>query len=200
MRARVVVSGLSLGSLLVTLLACGPSSPAPAAAPAPAAPATWGGEITPIVSVKELMRDVIDPLSDNIFLSVGTEVTKAGVKEWAPKTDEDWERVEWAGVTLAEGLNALLIPGRRVAPPGTVSESPEHELNPEQIEEILKKEPEVWVGFVHALDDTVQEIQEAIRKRDLKTLNEAGGALDEVCENCHLHFWYPNDKKLIKGN
>jgi hypothetical protein len=149
----------------------------------------------PRASIAEVMESVVVPSADVLWNATAFDISAEGVKDFSPKTDEDWERVEWAGVTLAEGLNALLIPGRRVAPPGTVSESPEHELNPEQIEEILKREPEVWVGFVHALDDTVQEIQEAIRKRDLKALNEAGGALDEVCENCHLHFWYPNDNK-----
>jgi hypothetical protein len=159
----------------------------------PAAPAA--SNFRPRASIAEVMESVVVPSADVLWNATAFDISKEGVKDFSPKTDEDWERVEWAGVTLAEGLNALLIPGRRVAPPGTVSESPEHELNPEQIEEILKKEPEVWVGFVHALDDTVQEIQEAIRKRDLKALNEAGGALDEVCENCHLHFWYPNDNK-----
>lgn len=159
----------------------------PAAAPA--------SNFRPRASIAEVMESVVVPSADVLWNATAYDISADGVKDFSPKTDEDWERVEWAGVTLAEGLNALLIPGRRVAPPGTVSESPEHELNPEQIEEILKKEPEVWVGFVHALDDTVQEIQEAIRKRDLKALNEAGGALDEVCENCHLHFWYPNDNK-----
>ncbi len=161
----------------------------PAAAPA--------SDFRPRASIAEVMESVVVPSADVLWNATAYDISAEGVKDFSPKTDEDWEKVEWAGVNLAEGLNALLIPGRRVAPPGTVSESPEHELNPAQIEEILKKEPQVWVGFVHALDDTVQEIQEAIRKHDLKALNEAGGALDEVCENCHLHFWYPNDAKII---
>lgn len=149
----------------------------------------------PRASIAEVMESVIVPSADVLWNATAFDISAEGVKDFSPKTDDDWERVEWAGVTLAEGLNSLLIPGRRVAPPGTVSESPEHEMNPEQIEALLKQEPEVWVGFVHALDDTVQAIQEAIRNRDLNALNEAGGALDEVCENCHLHFWYPNDNK-----
>lgn len=145
----------------------------------------------PRATVAEIMESIVVPASDVIWNATAYDISAEGIKDFSPKTDEDWERVEWAGVALAEGLNSLLIPGRRVAPPGTVSESPEYELNPEQVGELLQKEPQVWVGFVHGLDDTVQEIQQAIRDRDLKALNEAGGALDEVCENCHLHFWYP---------
>ena len=31
----------------------------------------------------------------------------------------------------------------------------------------------------------------AIDKRDANALLEAGGDLDEACENCHKRFWYP---------
>lgn len=194
MKARNPVSTATKALLLAllggALAACG-NQPVPAAAPA--------NNFRPRASIAEVMESVIVPSADVLWNATAYDISAEGVKDFSPKTDEDWERVEWAGVTLAEGLNALLIPGRRVAPPGTVSESPEHELNPEQIEAILEREPEVWVWFVHALDDTVQEIQEAIRKRDLHALNEAGGALDEVCENCHLHFWYPNDSRKPAG-
>ena len=57
--------------------------------PAPA-PVLWG-DMKPVVSVKELMRDMIDPIADNIFDSVAIIVDKNGTKEYLPKTDEDWE-------------------------------------------------------------------------------------------------------------
>ena len=47
----------------------------------------------PVVSVKELMHDMIDPLADNIFDAVGTTISGKGVVEKTPKTDEDWEKV-----------------------------------------------------------------------------------------------------------
>jgi len=28
--------------------------------------------------------------------------------------------------------------------------------------------------------------------RDLDAFTEAGGAIDEACEQCHKHFWYPD--------
>jgi hypothetical protein len=51
----------------------------------------------------------------------------------------------------------------------------------------------VWAAFAQEVDGTVQQIQQAVRDRDLKALGELGGTLDDVCEGCHLHFWYPND-------
>ena len=41
----------------------------------------------PVVSVKELIRDFIDPASDYVFDSVGIVSNKKGAVETAPKTD-----------------------------------------------------------------------------------------------------------------
>jgi hypothetical protein len=32
----------------------------------------------------------------------------------------------------------------------------------------------------------------AIDAKDPAALVKAGGTLDEICESCHLTFWYPN--------
>ena len=58
--------------------------------PAAASPQLWG-DMKPVVSVKELMRDMIDPISDNIFEAVGDEWSKNGIIDHRPQTDEDWD-------------------------------------------------------------------------------------------------------------
>src|SRR5262245_48410070 len=81
-------------ALLVSMaLTIGCSSPAPSSsdkgapqAPAPTAPggaALWG-DMKPIVSVKELMRDMLDPASDFVFDAVKIEFTKGGTNEVTP--------------------------------------------------------------------------------------------------------------------
>ena len=35
----------------------------------------------------------------------------------------------------------------------------------------------------------------AARKHDVKQLSTLAGSLDEVCESCHVVFWYPNQKR-----
>ena len=50
---------------------------------APPAPVLWG-DMKPVVSVKELMRDMLDSASDYIFEAVKIEMTKSGtVREYA---------------------------------------------------------------------------------------------------------------------
>ena len=83
------------------------SSPKPEAPP----PAPVRTEMKGVVSVKELMRFTIDPLADNVFDAVTWDITKKGVVETTPQTDEDWEKVKIGAVTLAEAIYLLKIPG-----------------------------------------------------------------------------------------
>src|SRR5262245_43102324 len=85
-------------------------------------PAASSPELKPLVSIKELMESVIDPIADNVFDAVGVDVTAQGTVETKPVTDEDWAKVRQGAVTLAEGTNLLKIP-RRVAPPGDKNNS-----------------------------------------------------------------------------
>ena len=73
------------GLLIVGVLssACSPAKPTPSSPPALA---LWG-DMKPVVSVKELMRDMIDPASDYIFDAVKIETTKGGTVERVPKTE-----------------------------------------------------------------------------------------------------------------
>jgi hypothetical protein len=81
----------------------------------------WG-DLKPVVSVKELMRDMIDPASDFVFDSVGTVLTRGKRIDKIPKTDADWDRIRIGAVTMAEGAYLLKIP-RPFAPAGDENNS-----------------------------------------------------------------------------
>src|SRR6185436_15638289 len=104
----------ALLSLAIFLSACSSPKPAP---PAPPAPQVLWGDMKAVVSVKELMRGMIDPASDYIFDSVKEVTTKKGMVKTEPKTDEDWEKLRIGATTLAEGVYLLKVP-RPFAPAG----------------------------------------------------------------------------------
>jgi hypothetical protein len=146
------------------------------------------------------MRDMIDPVADNIFESVATEITAKGTVEKSPKTDEDWERVRVGAVTLAEGIYLLKIP-RPFAPAGDVNNSVgpgAPELSPDQIKAKLEKDPVLWNAKIEALRNVGLEVLEIVKKKDAKELLSAGEDLDLACETCHLEYWYPNEKQLLE--
>jgi hypothetical protein len=171
--------------------ACSASRPTPAP---PRASALWG-ELKPVVSVKELMHDMIDPLADNIFDAVGTEMSAKGTIEREPKTDEDWERIQIGAVSIAEGASLLKIP-RPFAPPGDQNNStgPEAvELSPAQIKAKLEADPVEWNARIEALRNVGLEVLDIVKRKDVKELWDAGYNLDEACENCHKSYWYPGE-------
>jgi hypothetical protein len=77
--------------------------------------ALWG-DVKPVVSVKELMKYMSDPVADNIFNAVGSTVTKQGIVDVEPKTEEDWDKIRIGAVSLAEGAYLLKV-RRSFTPP-----------------------------------------------------------------------------------
>ena len=191
-----VAAWAGLFVLGVLMSACSSSKPTPAPRPAVE---LWG-DLKPVVSVKELMRDMIDPASDNVFNAVRSVTTKKGTVETEPKTDEDWEKIRIGAVTLAEGISLLKVP-RPFAPPGDENNStgPEpEELSPAQIKAKLEADPVLWNAKIEALRNVGLEVLDIVKKKNVKELWDAGENLDQACESCHLIYWYPGDKALLK--
>src|SRR5262249_46298457 len=140
------------------IAACSSSKPNPAPAAA-AAPALWG-DMKPVVSVKELMRDMLDPIADNIFDAVSIVEDKNGVIQRVPKPEEDWDKIRIGGVTMAEGAYLLKVP-RPFAPAGDENNStgPDAvELSPGQILAKVKADPVEWNARIEALRNVGLEV------------------------------------------
>jgi hypothetical protein len=186
---------------LALLSACRPSSTPPAnPAPAAAPPQVLWGDMKPVVSVKELMRDMIDPASDYIFDAVKIVTTKKGTVETMPKTEEDWAKLRVGATTIAEGIYLLKVP-RPFTPAGDNNNSsgPDAtELSPAQIKEKLEKDPVLWNAKIEALRNVMKEVLDIVEKKKTAELWEASYNLDQACEGCHLEYWYPGDPALLQ--
>jgi hypothetical protein len=192
-RARTNVMAIRFVVAIAALAAAACSKPK--AEPAGASPARLWGDLKPVVSVKELMRDMLDPIADNIFDSVKIVETANGVEESLPKTDEDWEKVRIGGTTIAEGVYLLKIP-RPFAPAGDLNNStgPDAvELSPAQILAKVQQDPVEWNARIEALRNVGLEVLDLVKRRDAKELWDASDNLDQACENCHRSYWYPGE-------
>ena len=198
-----------LPALAGLTLFCGAcSSPKPAPPASTSAPATapllvsqqlWG-EMKPVVSVKELMRDMLDPASDYIFDGVKEVTTSKGTIKIEPKTDEDWQKIRTGATTIAEGVYLLKVP-RPFAPEGDENNSKGQgasELSPAQILAKLQKDPVLWNAKIEALRNVGLEVLDIVKKKNTQEMWEASYNLDQACENCHLQYWYPGDPALLK--
>ncbi len=174
------------------------STPAPTAPPAPSIEAA----LTPVLSVKELMEHIIDPTADFVFDAVGVDVSAKGSVETKPVTDDDWLRVERGALQLAESTNLLkmrrpMVPvGNEVLPP--VAGKPAPELPPAEIQAKIDKDRSLWNKYADGLRDAALESFKIAKARDVEGLFNAGSAIDLACENCHLEYWYPGDRKAVQ--
>ena len=157
------------------------------------------GEMKAVVSVKELMAHLIDPVADNIFDAVWWETTANGTVEHRPRTDNDWEKIRIGAVTIAEGIYLLKVP-RPIAPPGDVNNSVgpnPPELSPAQISAKLDKDLVLWNAKIEALRNVALATIDAVRRKDVDAVFQAGADLDVACEECHLEYWYPGDRDTV---
>jgi hypothetical protein len=197
-RARMVFS-LAAGVCGASVFMSACSSPKTNSATANAAaaagtPALWG-DMKPVVSVKELMRDMIDPIADNIFDSVAIIVDKSGTKEFLPKTDEDWEKIRVGATTIAEGAYLLKV-ARPFTPVGDENNStgPDAvELSSAAIFDKVKKDPVEWNARIEALRNVGLEVLDIVKRKNVQELWDASDNLDSACENCHKSYWYPGE-------
>lgn len=203
--ALVIGAGLLVIVTLASACSSPQGSPAPSHAPALPAPVSPGaapmwGELTAVVSVKELMRDMLDPASDYIFDAVKIVSTNKGTVEVTPKTEADWDRIRIGAVTLAEGVDLLKVP-RPFAPPGDVNNStgpdPE-ELSPTAIKAKLEADPVLWNAKIAALRNVGLEVLEIVKKKKADELWQASDDLDNACETCHVNYWYPGEGALLR--
>ena len=180
MRAALVL-------VAVTIAACSSSTPQPP-------PVLWG-DLKPVVSVKELMKYVIDPVADNIFNAVSSTATAHGTVDVEPRTDEDWEKIRVGAVSLAEGAYLLKI-RRPFAPPGDEGSGtgPKAvELTPAQMTAKVERDPVEWNARIEALRNVALEALDVVKRRDLAELWDLGENLDRACEACHRSYWYPGE-------
>jgi hypothetical protein len=215
----VAAAGLLLCAIVMTQCSKPAQPPAPATA-APSSNQALLGDMKAVVSVKELMQYMIDPMADNIFEAVWTDITPKGNVDHRPRTEDDWENVKTAAVSLSEGIYLLKVP-RPFAPPGDVNNSTgptPSELSPTQIKAMVDKDPVTWNAKIEALRNVGREVLDIVNhvgsqpilrldplarmhgrsmgsQKDVDDLFQAAEDLDNACESCHLQYWYPGDKK-----
>ena len=146
-------------------------------------------------TIKDIMDSMVDPSGDFMFESVVEIADASGITHKAPHTDEEWEEVRHRALILLEAPNLLIMEGRKVAKPGEKSKNPEVELEPEQIQKLLDSDRASFVRRARRLQDAAAMALKAVDAKDKDALFQSIESLDKACENCHLHYWYPNDKR-----
>jgi cytochrome c556 len=168
--------------LLAAASACAKTPPAPTS-------------LLKTATIKDIMDSMVDPSGDFMFESVQEIADETGIHEKAPHTDEEWEAVRHHAFILLEAPNLLTMEGRQVAHASEKSKNPEVELQPEEIQKLVDGDRASFVRRARRLQDAAAQAIKAVEAKDKDALFKSIDSIDKACENCHLHYWYPNDKR-----
>lgn len=146
-------------------------------------------------TIKDIMDGAIDPSADYLWDSVAIIISAAGREQQAPKTDDEWKEAHRNAVRLIEATNLLMMPGRQVAKPGEKADNPDVELPPEAIQKLIDDDRQQFLKFITGLREAARPLLKATETHDAQMLFDSGDALDKACEDCHLTYWYPEDKR-----
>lgn len=114
----------------------------------------------PVATVDQVMDGIVIPSSQALFDAI---VYSNGELISAPKTDDDWFRLQMHGLAVAEAGNLLMM-------------APRARDNGE------------WMRLSAALVDQGVAAAKAAEAKDLDALFEAGGPLYEACLHCHERY------------
>jgi cytochrome c556 len=157
------------------------------AAVAPAAPPQSS------LTIQELMDTRVDPAADVLWDSVAFIATAKGEEDRRPRTPAEWDAVRRSALALIESADELSIPGRRVA---SIDKEPGRgELRASAIQRRIDADPQAFARRADVLKSAAQKALSAIDAKDADALMNAGGVIDEVCEACHVIYWYPHQAR-----
>ena len=118
------------------------------------------------------------------------DASKLAADDWAKLTDAAG-KVRQVARTLAHSEHIL------AAAPGVKIDG---EGNPDapgakQVQAALDANPKEFQALSQALATSMDQVVAAAKAKDAAKLFDVSGALDQVCEDCHVKFWYPEKKQ-----
>jgi hypothetical protein len=180
----------------ILLAGCAPKQEASVTAQSGQSAAPAPSPLKPIAGIQDVMAGMIDPAADFLWASVSTTVVGKETIEKQPRTDEEWAEVRRQALILAEGANLIMMDGRHVVKEGVTLE--DHgtpgNLTAAESEQAIAQNRGSFIAFAQALRDVGASMLAAADARNPQGLIDAGDTMDQVCEGCHLQFWYPGQK------
>ena len=152
-------------------------------------------------TVHEFMIERIDPDADAIWAIGNAAISEDASIDPALMTDKNWTDLKAAADRMAgharalENLDPLVAvkPGMKIADEGTQGAP-----SPAMIQAHLEKDTDVFRALADSLTTHGTDLSAAAAKKDAVTAGRLINEMDGVCESCHLEFWYPEQKELMK--
>jgi hypothetical protein len=165
MRLPLLLTGLALACSVPALAqspAPKPAPAAPAAKPAAPAPTTAHGRV--LLSVKDVMRHIVNPAAETYWAHSGEVDDAKGANDRIPTSQADWNINIDTAAQIAEAGNLLMMDGRARDPNGP------------------------WMKYAMALNAAGIAGMAAATAHDHDKTNDAGSAMYDACFQCHGRY------------
>ena len=153
----------------------------------------------PAPTLHEIMAGTIDTSADVIWQESTKAYGEDGHAREGQLADGDWKNIADAARKLGSGARliaadeaiAVVRPGMKILDEGVVREA----VTAAQVEQYVARDRIGLARHANELAGMADQIEAAARARNAKAVVDLSERLDDVCESCHVRFWYPDQKK-----
>jgi cytochrome c556 len=146
----------------------------------------------------DLMKNVVAVQTQAIWDVGNRAQDDQGTPDASKLAPADWSKlidaagkVRQVALTLARSEHVLAAaPGVKIDGEGN-ADAP----GARQVQAALDANPREFKSLSQALATSMDEVVAAAQAKDAARLFDVSGALDQVCEDCHVKFWYPQKKQ-----
>ncbi len=151
----------------------------------------------PTPTLHAAMKDVVAPQTQVIWDVSNGAMDDNGNTDAARITAAQWQQVGAAALRIKDMALALAMapqvvvvaPGAKLQDEGNPGAS-----TPAQIQGFIDAEPAVFAEHARTLAATADGLIAAAAAKDAAKMGEIANGIDQVCEECHQRFWYPQEK------
>lgn len=145
-----------------------------------------------------LMKGTVAPQAQILWDIGNKALDDEGNASAAKLTPVDWTKLAGAAQKMKDAAVSMAGAARiGIAPPGArlQDEGTPGQATSRQIQAYIDANPKDFAEHARAMAEVSDGFLKAAGSKDAKTLGEASAKLDEVCEACHVKYWYPEQPK-----
>jgi hypothetical protein len=146
----------------------------------------------PPANLHDPMKSIV-AVQTQVIWDVGNQAQDdQGNPDASKLTAGDWSRIVDAAGKVRQVAQTWAQPGHIVvAAPGVKIEGEGNAdaRSAQQVQALIDANPAEFRARSQALAASMEQIIAAAKVKDAKTLFDLSGALDQVCEDCHMKFW-----------